>query len=106
MRHSSITRLLAVLLALSLLIIGGIASAQSITHHTQHAHHQKSNHGTVLCSWMCAAGQVLDAATTPYLVERSPVALTEPHIVQIISSLFSPPFTSRGPPATPRSNVI
>jgi hypothetical protein len=92
-------RTLSCLLVLSLLVIGGFASAQALTHESQHAHHQKATHGTVLCSWMCSAGQVLDSDAVPYLVEQSPVALVE-HLAFELSprtSLDSP--TSRGPPS-------
>ncbi|MGE5711328.1 MAG: hypothetical protein ACM34B_14175, partial [Nitrospira sp.] len=62
-----IRRSLASLLVLCILVIGGLASAKSLTHDSQHSHHQKATHGTVLCSWMCAAGQVLDSSAAPPL---------------------------------------
>ena len=92
-------RFLSCLLVLSLLVIGGFASAQAVTHESQHSHHQKATHGTVLCSWMCAAGQVLDSDAVPYLIEQSPVAHVEHLAFQLVprTSLDSP--TSRGPPS-------
>jgi hypothetical protein len=98
MTHAFITRSLAVLLVLCILVVGGIASAQAITHESQHSHHQKAHHGTVLCSWMCAAGQVLDNSTVLYLVNRSPVALAEEQTVQFVPRLLLDRSTSRGPP--------
>src|SRR5207249_2895553 len=77
MTHGFNQRFLACLLVISLLVIGGFASAQALTHESQHAHHQKATHGTVLCSWMCAAGQVLDTSAAPYLIEHSPVAVVD-----------------------------
>ena len=71
MTHGFIQRSLACLLVVSLLVIGGFASAQSLTHESQHAHHQKATHGTVLCSWMCAAGQVLDTVRQRLLSSNS-----------------------------------
>jgi hypothetical protein len=92
---------LALLLVLCLLAVGGLASAQSISHESHHAHHQKATHGTVLCTWMCAAGQVLDAVTPPVLVERTPVSLVESCPLPGYSSTFSSPLVSRGPPHEP-----
>lgn len=49
-------------LALTLLVVSGVASAQMVAHASQHAHHKASTHGTMVCVWMCAAGQVLAGA--------------------------------------------
>lgn len=89
---------LAVVLVLCLLIIGGLGSAQAISHESHHAHHQKSTHATVLCAWMCAAGQVLDTVTAPDLIERSPVSRVECSALPDFSSGFSSLLSSRGPP--------
>ncbi|HSA65745.1 MAG TPA: hypothetical protein VLE25_13735 [Nitrospira sp.] len=90
---------LAVLLVFCLLAVGGLASAQSISHETHHARHHKATHSTVLCTWMCAAGQVLDTVTAPTLVERSPISRVEPSAVPEFSSNFPSLFVSRGPPS-------
>jgi len=91
---------LALLLVLCLLAVGGLASAQSISHETHHAHHHKATHGTVLCTWMCAAGQILDTATAPPLIERSPISRVEFCALPECPSNFSSPLVSRGPPNT------
>ncbi|HKR81080.1 MAG TPA: hypothetical protein VJR69_15340 [Nitrospira sp.] len=91
----------AVLLVLSLLAVGGLASAQSISHESHHAHHHKAAHGTVLCTWMCAAGQVLDTVTGPALVEHTPISHIEHYALPAPSSNFSSPLVSRGPPDHP-----
>ncbi|HEU4504176.1 MAG TPA: hypothetical protein VFR79_05055 [Nitrospira sp.] len=92
---------LAVLLVLCLLTVGGLAAAQSISHESHHAHHHKATHGTVLCTWMCAAGQVLDTVTAPALVERAPISFIELCSTSECSSHFSSPLVSRGPPILP-----
>jgi hypothetical protein len=92
---------LAVLLVLCLLAVGGLASAQSISHESHHAHHHKATHSTVLCTWMCAAGQVLDTVTAPALVERTPIFLLEPWSTSECDLSVSSPFVSRGPPIDP-----
>jgi hypothetical protein len=99
MTHGFIQRFLACLLVISLLVIGGLASAQSLTHEFQHSHHQKATHGTVLCSWMCAAGQVLDSSAAPYLIEHSPVAVVDQLAYQLAPRTILDSPTSRGPPS-------
>lgn len=89
---------LAVLLVLCLLAVGGLASAQSISHESHHAHHHKATHGTVLCTWMCAAGQVLDTLPSPALTEQSPVAFADEFVAQLISFFSVHVVPSRGPP--------
>ncbi|MDP3089997.1 MAG: hypothetical protein Q8N04_04925 [Nitrospira sp.] len=97
-----ITRLLACLLVVCILVVGGLASAQSISHESHHnnQHHQKATHSTSLCAWMCAAGNVLDNGTAPYLIDLAPVAWSE--LYSTVSILTSPLHrtTSRGPPAS------
>jgi hypothetical protein len=93
-------RSLACLLVLSLLIISGFASAQALTHESQHSHHQKATHATVLCSWMCAAGQVLDSLSAPSLIEQSPVAFADEFVPPPISFVTVQFVSSRGPPAS------
>ncbi len=98
MNPLSFRQVLAVAVVLCILVVGGLASAQSIAHESHHGHHEKATHGTVLCSWMCAAGQVLDANAAPPLTEYAPIGAWD-HVVQISTlhiALESP--TSRGPP--------
>ena len=66
---------LSILLVLCLLSVGGLAQAQSVEHAGHHAQHQAATHGTLLCSWMCAAGTVLDTAVVTFQAELSPIAL-------------------------------
>ena len=90
---------LAAILALCILFVGGLASAQSITHESHHAHHQKATHDTVLCSWMCTAGQGWEGAVVPTLFKFFPLEWIE------LASLGHTPIihvaspATRGPPA-------
>ena len=90
---------LAVILAFCMLVVGGLASAQSIAHESQHAHHQKATHDTVLCSWMCAAGQGVEGAVVEAMFELFPLEWLE------LASLGHTPIihvdspATRGPPA-------
>lgn len=73
MNHG-LLKVLSILLVLCVLSVGGLAQAQSVEHAGHHAHHQAATHGTVLCSWMCAAGTVLDSPVILIQAERSPIA--------------------------------
>ena len=92
-------KLLSIALVLCILAVGGLAQAQAAEHAGHHAQHQAATHGTLLCSWMCAAGTVLDTATTVIKAERSPIAVIPiPHSSDLISepSRIS---SSRAPPS-------
>ena len=89
----------SILLVLCILSVGGLAQAQSVEHAGHHAHHQAATHGTVLCSWMCAAGAVLDSAVVTFQAELSPIALiTIPHFAQPSIELCRTA-SSRAPPS-------
>jgi hypothetical protein len=82
MNHTVI-KFLSILLVLCVLSVGGLAQAQSVEHAGHHAQHQAATHGTLLCSWMCAAGTVLDTAVVTFQAEISPIAIiTLPHFAQ------------------------
>ncbi|TKB57117.1 MAG: hypothetical protein E8D49_14280 [Nitrospira sp.] len=92
-------RTLAVLLVLCILSVGGLAQAKSVEHAGHHAQHQAATHGTLLCSWMCAAGTVLDSAVVTFQAELSPIDLiTLPDFAEpsIEACRISP---SRAPPS-------
>jgi hypothetical protein len=98
MNHT-VLKFVSILLVLCVLSVGGLAQAQSVEHAGHHAHHQAATHGTVLCSWMCAAGTVLDTAVVTFQAELSPIALiTLPYFAQPSIELCqtSP---SRAPPS-------
>ena len=53
--------LLAVGLAVCILLLSGLVYPQAVAHAAHHAHHKAATHATALCTWMCAAGQGLEA---------------------------------------------
>jgi len=89
---------LALLLVLCLLAVGGLASAQSISHESHHAHHHKAAHATVLCNWMCAAGQAGEATTVLVPSDVSPYEFVELRFEADLQNTFSSPVSTRGPP--------
>lgn len=79
-------KFLSISLVLCVLAVGGLAQAQAAEHAGHHAQHQAATHGTLLCSWMCAAGTVVDSDVVLIQIERSPVALIPiPHSSNLIS---------------------
>ena len=98
MNHSAL-RILSILLVLCVLSIGGLAQAQSVEHAGHHAHHQAATHGTLLCSWMCAAGQGVEATVVPAPPELVPLELIELTAYQQPLIVYTENFPPRGPPA-------
>ena len=81
--NRTVLKFVSILLVLCVISVGGLAQAQMVEHAGHHAHHQAATHGTVLCSWMCAAGTVLDTAVVPFQIELSPLAfITSPNSAQ------------------------
>jgi len=92
-------KFVSVLVVLCVLSIGGLAQAQSVEHAGHHAQHQAATHGTLLCSWMCAAGTVLDTAVVTFQAELSPIALVTPPYFSQPSIDTCQISSSRAPPS-------
>ena len=97
MNHK-VFKFVSILLVLCLLSVGGLAQAQLVEHAGHHAQHQAATHGTVLCSWMCAAGQVGEAATLLVPLEVIPHEFVELTSPDQVPTIFSSILASRGPP--------
>jgi hypothetical protein len=98
MNHN-VLKVVSIFLVLCVLSVGGLAQAQSVEHAGHHAHHNAATHGTVLCSWMCAAGVVLDTAVVTFQAELSFIALIPlPHFAQPSIELCQTS-SSRAPPS-------
>ncbi len=92
-------KFLSIALVLCVLAVSGLAQAQSAEHAGHHAQHQAATHGTVLCSWMCAAGTVLDSDVVLIQVERSPIALLSLPQVNVSTAEPFRVSSSRAPPS-------
>lgn len=95
----AIRQVLSLALILCVLAVGGWAQAQSAEHAGHHAQHQAATHGTLLCSWMCAAGTVLDSDVVLIQVERNPIALIPLSQSPNPSIQFCQTSSSRAPPS-------
>jgi hypothetical protein len=92
-------RSVAVGVTVCLLLLSGLAYPQTVTHAGHHAHHTAKTHASVLCSWMCAAGQVFEGATVVFQADRSPVTVVGLIAVQEPAGVLRPTAPSRGPPS-------
>ncbi|MBS0150073.1 MAG: hypothetical protein JSR31_03970 [Nitrospira sp.] len=92
-------KIISITLVLCVLAIGGLAQAQAAEHAGHHAQHQAATHGTLLCSWMCAAGTVLDSQVVLFQAEHSPIAILQIFDSADTISQFSRIYASRGPPS-------
>lgn len=92
-------KILSISLVCCVFIVGGLAQAHSEEHIEHHTQHQAATHGTVLCSWMCTAGTVIDTAVVLIVANHTMVTfLSLPQAVElsIEPCRISP---SRAPPA-------
>jgi len=97
MNHVAL-KFVSILLVLCVLSVGGLAQAQSVEHAGHHAHHKAATHGTVLCSWMCAAGQAGEAATLFVPLEVIPHEFVEITSADQVPTICSSILASRDPP--------
>ena len=94
----SFRKFCSISLVFCILAVGGLAQAQAAEHAGHHAQHQAATHGTLLCSWMCAAGTVVDSAIIQIQAERNPVAVLPVPVSTNPCSEPSLTSSSRGPP--------
>ena len=95
-----IQRSLAIGLALCLLLLSGVVHAQAVEHAVHHAHHQAATHATILCSWMCAAGQVLEGVEVVLQEAIQPLVFLPLPAVEEPAGADRPSILSRGPPVS------
>ena len=90
--------MVSVLLACSLLALQGLVYPHALEHVSHHAHHGADVHSTVLCSWMCAAGQDLDAVQGLFEVNVRLSGLVDQEATDSLQTEPRARRTSRGPP--------
>lgn len=87
-------------LTVCLLLLSGTVHVQTVAHAMHHAHHQATEHSTVLCSWMCAAGQVLDGGIVCFPADAGPLTLASVPVSQAPPTTLLESPATRGPPFT------
>ena len=81
-----------------ILFVGGIFASESAAHSLHHAHHKAATHASLICSWICAAGEIAQASDFVFETLSSLVTGVElfpVHLVRASPALFT---FQRGPP--------
>ncbi len=95
----SVQRSVAVGLTVCLLFLSGAIYAQTVPHTLHHAQHKAATHSTALCTWLCAAGQVLDGMPVIVQTGEGPIATYWARPGAAPVSLSLPATSVRGPPS-------
>jgi hypothetical protein len=90
---------IAISLVACLLLLAGLAFPQTVAHATHHAHHKAATHASPLCSWLCAAGQVLEAISFGHQPETDPLTVVAAQVPISPPGAILPAPSTRGPPA-------
>ena len=94
----NLQRSVSLSLALCLLLLSGLIYIQTVPHTFHHSHHQAATHSTALCSWLCAAGQVLDGAPVFIQTTSAPLSVMGLAVAAEPVSADRPFILYRGPP--------
>lgn len=92
-------RRLSIGLSIVLLYLSGVVAAQSAEHAVHHAHHQAAMHAGLLCSWLCAAGQAIEASAAGLQTHQKLSIPADLHTAQSPIEYTVPISLSRGPPS-------
>jgi len=85
-------------LLIMLMMVNGLAYPNIVAHTFHHMHHTADTHASPLCSWVCTAGQMDEAASLPFIhitVQTDSLSIpqpTSPHIFHLDAGF------PRGPP--------
>jgi len=80
------------------LVMSGVVSSQAAAHSLHHVHHNAATHSTILCSLMCAAGQVVSVAEPVFDAPLTVLHAIEVSIAHPVTLTVSTLRFSRGPP--------
>lgn len=93
-RHAA----MLLLLACAFFALQGTVYPHMLEHLSQHTHHESGVHGTVVCSWLCAAGQDLESVPALVPITIPVVTLIDDIHFDSLSIESRALWTSRGPP--------
>jgi len=96
--NNSLRRSVAVGLAVCLLLLSALVYPQTVAHAAHHAHHKAATHATALCSWMCAAGQVLEGIQVVLQTDFAPILFAALPVFHEPCNNITLVSSSRGPP--------
>jgi len=81
-----------------LLLAGGLFASQSAAHSLHHDHHNASTHASAICSWMCAAGQVIEVADPILDAPIFSIQMVDIPDTSLVHTTFLLSKFDRGPP--------
>ena len=84
--------------ALWLVALSGITYPQLTAHISQHAHHNKAAHATVLCSWLCIAADAVEGTSVHVAPMVQVTLLEQKFFVPQINPVLTVRPPSRAPP--------
>ena len=93
-----ILRVVAVGLAVCILLLSAVVYPQVVAHAAHHAHHKAATHASALCTWMCAAGQVLETISVCLQAELGLLTFLNPLLAQKPVGILPATPSTRGPP--------
>lgn len=94
----ALQRIALVSLAICPLLLSSVAAVKAVEHSVQHEHHQAAAHATILCSWMCTAGQAVESPPVGPQLYAMLLELVEPLLCQELLNHDAVAFPSRSPP--------
>ncbi len=87
------------------LVMSGVVSSQAASHSLHHAHHNAATHSNILCSLMCAAGQVVNVAEPVFDAPLTILHALEVSSVHPVTLTVPTLRFSRGPPVPSLSSL-
>jgi len=87
-----------VILIVGYAALNGWLPFQAIGHMHEHADHTAATHATPLCSWLCAAGQTVQASDPFLKAEIRVIAELELFVPSVVPLILNLSPLSRGPP--------
>lgn len=85
-------------LVVCILLLSGVVYPQVVAHAAHHAHHKAATHASALCTWMCAAGQVLATVSVCLQADLGLQSFFDLPPIQEPVSVLLPTPSIRGPP--------
>ena len=80
------------------LFVGAVLTSLGVAHALHHAHHNAPTHSSIVCSWMCAAGQAAEVAEPVLHAPIAKIGIVESLPSRLLDKSFSLLVFSRGPP--------
>ena len=91
-------KIIALSLVSCLLLLSGMVVVSLPEHSLHHNSHHATTHGSLICSWLCTAGECVEGIHVALDYSHVPIAQFQPTSPAVHLSLITIEFPSRGPP--------